>query len=206
MIAARHREAIIAFMEERGLSVNEWCTRAKVAPSTLYNFLNSKDDTKSLSSRTLSQLAEVENTTISKILGELSQKNILPISYVPVVTVEQIPRLMHTKDVADLGGSVEYVPIPERTGTLAAVKIPDTSINRQMGQGGFACFDLETTELVDGSLYVVALGDVITVRKFRADAPQRLEPDSTDQHQTIFLNQSFATIVGMIVYLATEPR
>jgi lambda repressor-like predicted transcriptional regulator len=67
-IAEKHRAAINAFMERRGLTPITWCRRAGLGDGTLRNFLYGHSDTVNVSN--LELLARAVGSTISEVLGE----------------------------------------------------------------------------------------------------------------------------------------
>lgn len=61
------RTALDTFRKNRGLKIADWCRRARLEPSTLYDFLNHK--TKDLSALKLIALADAENVPLDALVG-----------------------------------------------------------------------------------------------------------------------------------------
>jgi phage repressor protein C with HTH and peptisase S24 domain len=66
--ADRHRDAIRRFMTHRLLKIQPWCVDARVAESTLRNFLAGRSE--ALTSATLERLAAAADSSVSELLGE----------------------------------------------------------------------------------------------------------------------------------------
>lgn len=67
-IAKKHRNALLYWKKERGLTVDGWCKQAGIAEGTLRNFLNSESDT--LLASTLELLAAALHISVGQLLRE----------------------------------------------------------------------------------------------------------------------------------------
>lgn len=68
--AARKRQALRAFMTERGIKPKPWAERAGLSPNTLYNFLNGESER--LESETYQKLADAERVPVFVIDGTIN--------------------------------------------------------------------------------------------------------------------------------------
>lgn len=96
----------------------------------------------------------------------------------------------------DWGSTVDY-PYPENK---LALRVVGTSMNRVSPEGSIIVIDCTIRELLPNKLYVVKVGDEneATYKRFKSN-PDRLEPDSTEAHDTIFLGDLPVYPVGQVV-------
>lgn len=73
-------------------------------------------------------------------------------------------------------------------------------MNRVVDDGGVIVVDYEQRHPYDKMLVIARIGDEVTFKRYRdTNGPIRLEPDSTDPHETIFPGEGFE-ILGRVVY------
>jgi SOS-response transcriptional repressor LexA len=104
---------------------------------------------------------------------------------------------------ADMDLSLENaVPVPTNAKRIAAVEVLGTSMNRVAPPGSFIVLDYDDVSPRDGLLYIARIGDELTFKRFRdTSGPTRLEPDSTEPHDTIYPAEEWA-IVARVIWIA----
>lgn len=119
------------------------------------------------------------------------------------VTMVPVYSWIHAGDVgsADMSADPEdLVPIASDSKTLRALRVRGTSMNRVVDDGGVIVVDYEQCHPYDKMLVIARIGDEVTFKRYRdTNGPIRLEPDSTDPHETIFPGEGFE-ILGRVVY------
>ncbi len=94
---------------------------------------------------------------------------------------------------------MDFADAPNRAFCL---KINGTSLNRIAPNGSFILVDPDDASLRDGLYYVVSVDGETTAKKYRdTDGPIRLEPDSTDPHETLYPAEEWQ-VVGRIVQVS----
>jgi SOS-response transcriptional repressor LexA len=102
--------------------------------------------------------------------------------------------------------SGEDVPVIYHRPTVFALEVRGTSMNRLAAPGDLIIVDYEDRDPIDSKLYVVRCGTEITFKRFRStNGPVRLEPDSTDSHDTIYPSGEDFVVVGRVVYILKQP-
>jgi SOS-response transcriptional repressor LexA len=144
---------------------------------------------------TLEDLLEL---TGHRELGRVEQ----PIVEVPLISWVEAGRLTETADPYEVGHAEEYVPIPHKRRTLIALRVHGTSMNRIAPEGSIIIVDFADKEPVSGQYYVVKHQGQATFKRFRA-GPARLEPDSTESHETVFIAGEIE-IVGRVIQVVTR--
>lgn len=101
-------------------------------------------------------------------------------------------------DAYQPGDAEKWVDYPAKHTNMIALRVKGTSMNRISPEGSIIIIDLQDRELSSNRLYVVKIDNQATYKRYRSNPP-RLEPDSTDPHETIFLNGGNIQIVGRVV-------
>ena len=122
---------------------------------------------------------------------------------VGLISWVQAGDLADVYDAYQLGDAEKWVDYPANHENMIALRVKGTSMNRISPEGSIIIIDLLDRELSSNRLYVVKIGNQATYKRYRNNPP-RLEPDSTDPHDTIFLSapdsqESDIQVVGRVV-------
>lgn len=122
-----------------------------------------------------------------------------PISWAPVISWIQAGQLTQGPTI-QLSGEEEYVPVTWHRQTYA-LEVRGTSMNRIAAPGDIIVVDPEDRHPEDKLVYVIRDGSELTFKRFRStNGPIRLEPDSTDPHETIFPSDGLE-VVGRVIFI-----
>lgn len=98
----------------------------------------------------------------------------------------------------------QYVPVVTTSRSVAALRVEGTSMNRVAPKGSFIVVDYEQQHPYDGMLVVARVDDQVTFKRYRdTNGPIRLEPDSTEPHDTLYPGEGFE-IIGRVVNIVTN--
>jgi SOS-response transcriptional repressor LexA len=131
-------------------------------------------------------------------LGRVDQ----PVVEVPVISWVEAGKLTETTDPYEVGHAEEYVPIPHKRATLIALRVHGTSMNRIAPEGSIIIVDYADKALVSGQYYVVKHQGQATFKRYRT-GPDRLEPDSSEPHDTVFITDEIE-VVGRVIQVVTR--
>ena len=82
-----------------------------------------------------------------------------------------------------------------------ALEVRGTSMNRVAQPGDIIIVDPEDREPKDKLIYIVRNGSDLTFKRYRdSNGPIRLEPDSTENHETIFPSDGLE-VVGRVIFV-----
>jgi SOS-response transcriptional repressor LexA len=117
---------------------------------------------------------------------------------VPLVSWVQAGLVGEAFDPYSSGVGEEYYPVPYHRASLIALRVHGHSMNREAPEGAIIVVDYEDKVLVSGCLYVfkTAAGEV-GFKRYRAN-PDRFEPSSTEDHETIFPAPGW-TVIGRVI-------
>lgn len=123
------------------------------------------------------------------------------VTWAPVVSWVHAGRLGE----ADLNADADYfVPVTTDSDTVAAFEVRGSSMNRVAPEGSVIVVDSAQRAAVDGWAVMALVGDQVTFKRYRdTNGPIRLEPDSTDQHETLYPADGFE-ILGRVVQVITK--
>ena len=144
----------------------------------------------------LKELAEALECTEDWLLGG-DDKPSAP-DGVGLISWVQAGNLAEVYDAYQPGDAEMWVDYPARHSKMIALRVKGTSMNRVSPENSIIIIDLLDREMTSNRLYVVKIGDEATYKRYRS-SPPRLEPDSTDPHDTIFLNGENILPVGRVV-------
>jgi SOS-response transcriptional repressor LexA len=133
--------------------------------------------------------------------GGLSQVS-QPIVEVPLISWVQAGALTETVDPYTIGDAEEFIPIAHRRQSLIALRVHGASMNRVAPDGSVIIVDYADRTLVSGGYYVVKHGEGATFKRFRA-SPDRLEPDSTEAFETVFVRDELE-VVGRVTQVVNR--
>ncbi len=120
-----------------------------------------------------------------------------PLQMVPLISWVQAGQLAHSE--IDFDQADERVPFASPRKMLFALKVRGTSMNRVAPDGSRIVVDYDDRDPSDGKCYVFLCRGDTTFKRYRdTNGPVRLEPDSSDPHDTIFPDGDF-TVVGHVI-------
>ncbi|MFT5439411.1 MAG: SOS-response transcriptional repressor LexA, partial [Alphaproteobacteria bacterium] len=125
-----------------------------------------------------------------------------PVHDVPLVSWVKAGDLTETVDPYAVGDAADYIPVTHQRNTLIALRVSGQSMNRVAPDGSIVIVDYADKSLTSGQFYVVKLDGRATFKRFRSD-PARLEPDSTEAHETVFI-QSETEVVGRVIQVINQ--
>lgn len=105
-------------------------------------------------------------------------------------------------DPYEPGDAEGEVEVPYGKDTLIALTVKGGSMNRVAPEGSVIIIDYSDKTLVSGKYYVVKHDGQATFKRYRAN-PDRLEPDSTESHDTIFPTGT-VEVVGRVVRVISD--
>ncbi len=121
---------------------------------------------------------------------------------VPLISWVAAGDMSETFDPYAVGDAEARIPVGYRRGTLVALRVSGTSMNRVAPDGSIIIVDYADRTLTSGKYYVVKYDGEATFKRFRTE-PKRLEPDSTEHHETVFPKAGME-IVGRVVQVITD--
>ena len=110
--------------------------------------------------------------------------------------------LTETADPYAVGDAPEYVPVTHQRSTLIALRVHGSSMNRVAPEGSIIIVDFADKSLAPGQYYVVKHHGEATFKRYRAD-PARLEPDSAEFHDTVFIRGEIE-VVGRVIQVINQ--
>lgn len=146
--------------------------------------------------RKLKELAHALECTEDWLLG--GDDKPLPPAGVPLISWVQAGKMSEVVDNYQPGDAEDWVAFPAKHSKMIALSVKGTSMNRVSPDGSTIIVDLVDRELVANRLYVFKTGDSATFKRYK-DNPPRLEPDSTERHDTIYLAKVKAIPVGRVI-------
>jgi SOS-response transcriptional repressor LexA len=155
---------------------------------------------------TLAGIARGLDWSLEELLDLPGHRNVSgmeqPVFDVPLISWVQAGALNETIDPYEIGHAEEYVAVTHKRSTLIALRVQGTSMNRVAADGSVIIVDFADKILISGQYYVVKLNGEATFKRFRVD-PSRLEPDSTEPFDTVFLRGE-AEVVGRVIQVITR--
>lgn len=121
---------------------------------------------------------------------------------VPLISWVAAGALKETADPYEIGDAEEYVAVSHKRNTLIALRVHGASMNRIAPDGSVIIVDFADKILVPGQYYVVKLNGDATFKRYRSD-PSRLEPDSTEAFDTVFVGGE-VEVVGRVIQIVTK--
>lgn len=150
---------------------------------------------------TLEGIARGLDWTMEELLELASANNVshtqTPVFDVPLISWVQAGALNETTDPYEVGDAASYIPVTHNRRTLIALKVHGNSMNRIAPASSTIIVDFGDKTLSSGQYYVVKLDGQATFKKFRSE-PDRLEPDSTEQYDTVFIDKELE-VVGRVI-------
>jgi SOS-response transcriptional repressor LexA len=155
---------------------------------------------------TLEGIARGLNWTMEELLelggyGNVSHVD-QPVFDVPLISWVAAGALGETIDPYEAGDAEEYVAVTHKRNTLIALRVHGASMNRVAPEGSLIIVDFADKVLISGQYYVVKLDGQSTSKRYRAD-PARLEPDSTEPQDTVFVNGEIE-VVGRVILVVNK--
>lgn len=116
-----------------------------------------------------------------------------PIIWAPIISWIQAGSL--SAEYIDFSEIKDRIPVAHFRRSVVALRVRGTSMNRVAAPGDLVIVDYEDKIPQDGKIYVVEYEGHTTLKRYRdTKGPVRLEPDSTEEHDTIFPNADFRVI------------
>lgn len=106
------------------------------------------------------------------------------VAYISDVSAGQLAEII---DNYQPGDADEWIDYPAKHSKVVALRVKGNSMNRVSPDGSIIIVDLNQREMTSNRLYIVKIGDDATFKRYRANPP-RLEPDSTEAHDAIYLD------------------
>ena len=155
---------------------------------------------------TLEGIARGLDWTLEDLLELTSAGNVRtvdrPVHEVPLVSWVEAGALTETVDPYAVGDAAEYIPVTHQRNTLIALRVNGQSMNRIAPDGSIVIVDYADKSLISGQDYVVKIDGGATFKRFRSD-PARLEPDSTEAHETVFIHEE-TDVVGRVIQVINQ--
>lgn len=96
-----------------------------------------------------------------------------------------------------------YIPILAVAQAPVALIVQGTSMNRIAPPNAYIVVDPNQTEAEDGWAVIALVDGTVVFKRYRCvNGPTRLEPDSTEQHETIYPTDELR-IVGRVIQVIT---
>ncbi len=155
---------------------------------------------------TLEGIAKGLNWSLEELLELPGHRNVSRIEQavfdVPLISWVEAGALEEAADPYEIGHAEEYVAVTHKRSTLIALRVHGASMNRVAPEGSVIIVDYADKMLVSGQHYVVKLDGEATFKRYRTD-PMRLEPDSTESFDTVFLSGEI-DVVGRVIQVVTK--
>ena len=155
---------------------------------------------------TLEGIARGLDWTLEDLLELASAGNVRtierPVHEVPLVSWVEAGALTEMVDPYAVGDASEYIPVTHQRNTLIALRVNGQSMNRIAPDGSIVIVDYADKSLISGQYYVVKIDNRATFKRFRSD-PARLEPDSTEAHETVFIQEE-TDVVGRVIQVINQ--
>ena len=121
-----------------------------------------------------------------------------PILDVPLISWVQAGQVGEAFDPYSPGAGEEYLPVPYHRESLIALRVQGQSMNKEAPEGSIIIVDFEDKVLKSGALYVFKTKDGdVSFKRYRA-GPDRFEPASTEEHETIFPAPGWS-VIGRVI-------
>lgn len=125
------REALLRFMDQRGLKVSPWAERAGITEGTLRSFL--AGGTRSMRHANLRKLAAAENVSVEQMLGRVIAPTV---ATVPVIDYVQAGNWREVVDAYQPGHGFDEIGVDRRIGQSAfALQIVGDSMEPDFREG-----------------------------------------------------------------------
>lgn len=115
---------------------------------------------------------------------------------VPILSSVQAGALTEALEPYAIDSDLPHERVAGAPDTTFALRVLGTSMNHVAPEGSLALVDYSDRDLISGRYYVVKVGDEATFKRYRS-RPDRFEPDSTEQHDTIFPDKP-VSVVGRV--------
>lgn len=198
------REQIRKRLREIGKSARKASLEGGLHRDAIRNILRAKS--RNPRRDTLEGVARGLGWSLEELLELPSHRNVSrtgqPLVEVPLVSWVRAGGLTETIDPYVIGDAEEYVPVSHRRNTLIALRVHGASMNRIAPDGSVIIVDYGDKSLVSGQYYVVKNDGAATFKRYRAN-PDRLEPDSTQDHDTVFVHGE-VEVVGRVVQVVNR--
>lgn len=122
----------------------------------------------------------------------------IPARRVPVIAWTSAGKPMAALQ-EEIDDTTPTVTTSEQSETLLAVRVVGSSMNRIAPEGFYAVYDYTDKELVDRKCYLIRIDGEVTFKRYRdTGGPPRLEPDSTESHETLYPAEP-VEVIGRVI-------
>lgn len=198
------KERIHTRMKEIGKSARRASLDGGLHRDAIRNILRAKS--KNPRRDTLEGIAKGLNWSLEELLELPGHRNVSRIEQavfdVPLISWVAAGALKETADPYELGDAEEFIAVTHKRSTLIALRVEGASMNRIAPGGSIIIVDYADKILVSGQYYVIKLNGGATFKRYRAD-PDRLEPDSTEGFETVFVKGE-SEVVGRVIQVVNK--
>mgnify|MGYP001605737093 FL=1 len=122
---------------------------------------------------------------------------------VPIISMVSAGELQEVTDPYLKGACEDTISVCDVPETTLALRVSGTSMNRIAPEGSLILVDYSQRSMTPGDFYVVKIDGEATFKRYRAN-PDRLEPLSTEAHETLFLGDRPVSVVGRAFEVITH--
>ena len=198
------RDRIRIRLQEIRKSARRASVDGGLTPDAIRNVLRSKS--RNPRRDTLQGIARGLEWSLEELLELPSAANVrrtdTPIHEVPLVSWVRAGELSETTDPYAVGDAEDFIAVANNRKTLIALRVVGSSMNRIAPEGSVIIVDFGDKSLVSGRYYVLKHDSQATFKRYRA-APFRLEPDSTEPHDSVFIDRD-VEVVGRVIQVITH--
>jgi len=198
------RERIQTRLKEIGKSARRASLDGGLHRDAIRNILRAKS--KNPRRDTLEGIAKGLNWSLEELLELPGHRNVSRIDQavfdVPLISWVAAGTLKEISDPYELGDAEEFIAVTHKRSTLIALRVEGSSMNRIAPGGSIIIVDYADKILVSGQYYVIKLNGDATFKGYRAD-PDRLEPDSTEGFETVFVKRE-TEVVGRVIQVVNK--
>lgn len=127
-----------------------------------------------------------------------------PVVKVPLVGWAQAGGLSETTTLGTLYNFDGHMNVASSRTNLIALRVTGSSMNRIAPEGSAIIVDVADKSLVPGRYYVLKYDEQVMFKRYRT-APARLEPDSTDPHESIFFDHAVGVVGHVLQVVSNLP-
>lgn len=155
---------------------------------------------------TLEGISKGLNWSLEELLELPGHRNVSRIDQavfdVPLISWVAAGALKETADPYEIGDAAEFIAVTHKRSTLIALSVEGASMNRIAPDGSVIIVDYADKIMISGQYFVVKLDGEATFKRYRAD-PARLEPDSTENFDTVFVKGE-VDVVGRVIQVVNK--
>ncbi len=181
------------------ITAAEASKKSGMLPDTIRNILVGR--TQSPRVKTLEALTVGLECPLDFLLGHKNvvepPEEMIATLTIPVVDWVEAGSFSQTTEPYTPGSRGQEITVTCDITTLYGLVVKGNSMNRVAPDGSTIIVDYSRRELTPGKYYVIENDSGASFKRYRSD-PDRFEPDSTEQHDTIFPNGEI-TVCGQVI-------